>query len=90
MNEVFKRFLSWTFLNPLCLAIAVTIVVSSEAGTASILVYILGYIYFLPWIIANSRRHMNQMAIFALNLFLGWTIFGWVASIVWALNKHSA
>jgi len=27
------------------------------------------------------------MAIGALNLFLGWSLIGWVAALVWALTK---
>jgi hypothetical protein len=48
-----------------------------------IILFILG-IYFLPTIIAGSRKHQQANAIFALNLFLGWTLLGWVGSLVWA------
>jgi hypothetical protein len=41
-------------------------------------------IYFLPAIVAGRRRHPNGAAIFLLNLFLGWTILGWVMALVWA------
>ncbi len=41
-------------------------------------------IYFLPTVIANDRRHNNTMAIAVLNFFLGWTLLGWVISLVWA------
>lgn len=41
-------------------------------------------IYFLPCIIADKRGHPNIMAIFALNLLLGWTFVGWVVALVWA------
>jgi ABC-type sugar transport system permease subunit len=40
--------------------------------------------YFLPWIIAAFRDHHQRSAILLLNLFLGWTILGWVAAIVWS------
>jgi hypothetical protein len=43
--------------------------------------------YFLPWIVANHRRHHNQAALFCLNLFLGWTLIGWVVALVWALLR---
>ena len=42
--------------------------------------------YFLPLIIAWWRRHHNTLAIFVLNFFLGWTIVGWVAALVWAVT----
>lgn len=47
-------------------------------------------IYFLPALIALSRHHGNATAIFFLNLFLGWTLLGWVAALVWGLTKPSS
>lgn len=41
-------------------------------------------IYFFPWVVAVSRHHHNNLAIFVLNLLLGWTFIGWVAALVWA------
>jgi len=56
------------------------------------------FLYFLPTIIARSRGHHNTMAVFVLNLFLGWTFVGWVVAMVWAhtmvvskaQNNHAA
>ncbi|MEF9443986.1 superinfection immunity protein [Burkholderia sp. 1B3(2022)] len=45
--------------------------------------------YFLPTIIAIVRGHHNQNAIAALNTCLGWTLVGWVGSLVWALTVVS-
>jgi hypothetical protein len=42
--------------------------------------------YFLPFAIALFRNHRNLLAIGALNLFLGWSIIGWVVALVWALT----
>ena len=44
-------------------------------------------IYFLPSFIAFSRQHKNKIAIFLLNLLLGWTILGWVGSLVWSVTR---
>lgn len=41
-------------------------------------------LYFVPTIIAASRKHHNTAAIFLLNFFLGWTVLGWIVSIVWS------
>jgi predicted RNA-binding Zn-ribbon protein involved in translation (DUF1610 family) len=41
-------------------------------------------IYFIPTLVAFERFHRNRGAIFVLNLFLGWTLVGWVATLVWA------
>lgn len=43
--------------------------------------------YFLPTIIAKGRKRPNTGAIFALNLFVGWTLIGWVIALVWALTE---
>ena len=44
-------------------------------------------LYFLPTVIAFSNSRKNRVAIFVLNLFLGWTFFGWVGALVWAFMK---
>jgi hypothetical protein len=43
--------------------------------------------YFLPSIIALARSKRDILAIFLLNLFLGWSIIGWIVALVWA-SKH--
>ncbi len=53
-----------------------------------IIVFIIGLaLYFLPTIIAVVRHHRNALAIFLINLFLGWTFIGWVAALVWSVLK---
>jgi len=42
-------------------------------------------LYFLPGLIAYFRNHENAVAIMMLNLFLGWTLIGWVAALVWSV-----
>ncbi|WP_025733324.1 superinfection immunity protein [Carnimonas nigrificans] len=42
--------------------------------------------YFIPTVIAFMRGHKNRIAIFLLNLLLGWTFLGWVASLVWSFT----
>ncbi|EDY17016.1 hypothetical protein CfE428DRAFT_5503 [Chthoniobacter flavus Ellin428] len=46
------------------------------------------FVYFLPTII--GRHKGNAVAIFAFNLFLGWTLIGWVCALVWACTEDSA
>jgi len=43
-------------------------------------------IYFLPSFVAHRKQNAN--AILILNLFLGWTLLGWVAALVWALTSE--
>jgi Superinfection immunity protein len=40
-----------------------------------------------PRLIALWRRHRQTLAIFILNLFLGWTLLGWVDALVWACTS---
>lgn len=41
-------------------------------------------VYFLPTIVALARSHPATTPILLLNLFLGWTLLGWVAALVWS------
>ena len=52
-----------------------------------LLVVLIFTIYFLPTLIAFLRQHKNKLAIFLLNLLLGWTVLGWVVSLVWSVVK---
>ncbi len=40
------------------------------------------FLYFLPAIIGRDKR--DAAGIFLLNLFLGWTVIGWVIALIWA------
>jgi hypothetical protein len=44
-------------------------------------------IYFLPNFMAGFRKHHNGSAILVLNLFLGWTVLGWIVALIWASTK---
>ena len=41
-------------------------------------------VYLAPAAIAWFRFHSHAAAIAALNVFLGWTLLGWVVALVWA------
>jgi hypothetical protein len=49
-----------------------------------IIVLISGYCF--PLFIAIRRQHPKTMAIGAVNIFLGWTVIGWLCSLVWSLT----
>lgn len=51
----------------------------------STLFFTLAIMYFIPTIIAAVRRRTNTGSIAALNIFLGWSVIGWVVALVWAL-----
>lgn len=44
--------------------------------------------YFLPAIMAKSRHHNNQNPIFLTNLFLGWTVLGWLVALIWSSSDN--
>lgn len=41
--------------------------------------------YFVPAMVAWGKKHSSRIPILILNIFLGWTLIGWVAALVWAL-----
>ena len=41
-------------------------------------------LYFAPLLVAMRNERENTTAIGLLNLFLGWTLIGWVGALVWA------
>lgn len=49
---------------------------------------VLGFLYFLPTIIAHNRGH-EIAGVLLLNLFFGWTGIGWIALLLWALFSWS-
>lgn len=43
--------------------------------------------YFLPSIIALAKSKRDLLAIFLLNLFLGWSVIGWFVALIWAARN---
>jgi hypothetical protein len=60
---------------------------SGQAVIAWILT-VLSLGYFLPWAIAATRGRSNAGAIGLLNLFVGWTLIGWIITLVMACAAH--
>ncbi len=46
------------------------------------------FLYFIPAIVGAGKK--NAASIFLLNLFLGWTLIGWVVALVWASTKEDS
>jgi hypothetical protein len=42
-------------------------------------------VYFIPAIVGYKKK--NAIGITLLNVFLGWTIVGWVVALVWAVSS---
>jgi hypothetical protein len=47
-------------------------------------------LYFLPTVVALSRGHLSALAIFFLNLLLGWTVIGWFIAFIWSCTGNTA
>ena len=47
-------------------------------------------IYFIQTFIAFVRRKKQIVAILLINLFLGFTIFGWIGALIWAVIREES
>lgn len=43
-------------------------------------------LYFVPSLIAGQRKHPQRNSISAINIFLGWTLIGWVVALAMSLS----
>ncbi len=46
-------------------------------------------LYFLPVLIAAVRHATHGWGIVVLNLFLGWTMLGWLIALIWAVSDST-
>lgn len=51
-----------------------------------IILLIGAFLYFVPTIVAASRKVRNGASVFIINLFLGWTLIGWVVALAMAVR----
>lgn len=58
-----------------------------EGFIGFIILSVVTAVYLIPTFVAANVKHHNAAAIFVLNLFLGWTLVGWVLALVWSLTK---
>lgn len=53
-----------------------------------IFIFMIGLvIYFIPWMVSKSRKSNMSDSIMVINLFLGWTLIGWVIALAMAVYK---
>ena len=45
-------------------------------------------LYFLPTLLVIRDKEKSRVLIFVVNLFLGWTIVGWVVALAWAIKRE--
>lgn len=46
-------------------------------------------LYFLPGVVAVTRKVRHQGSVVVINLFLGWTFIGWVVALTMACRTTS-
>lgn len=61
-----------------------------NGALAWVFILFCAWLYFLPALTAWVRHHHNTLAIFALDLLLGWTMIGWAIAMVWACMRVEA
>jgi hypothetical protein len=95
-KRVNKRVIVWLMAVPCGIFALVLLFVKSDLGSgllgvgliALLCLFSLG-IYFVPTIKAYQDGKPNRQAILLLNIFLGWTVIGWVVALVWAYTTNS-
>ena len=55
-----------------------------------ILLLLMGIPYFIPTIVAISRDMHNKGSIIVVNVFLGWTLIGWVVALAIACGSNKS
>jgi hypothetical protein len=85
-NHVFSR----EFLVALGVLAGLTVAAAAGISPHSLaLVLALAAAYFLPTIVARSRKVPNQGSVAVINTFLGWTFVGWVVALAMAARSRS-
>lgn len=61
------------------------------ASTASVIIlFVLGFfVYWIPSIIAMSKKKRSTGGIIALNFLLGWTGIAWIVALIWACTDDA-
>lgn len=68
-------------------AIAILFLMFTGATVSSLLVFACWMVFYLiPSFIASIKRHQSYKAIIILNMFFGWTLFGWIFVLIWSLT----
>ena len=60
----------------------------SNLGIIWMVIIFLVLLYFIPSVVAKIRGKVNFTAILLINLFLGWTLVGWIGALIWAVIKE--
>jgi|ERR1035437_4802634 hypothetical protein len=68
--------------------------IAAAATGAGAFIGIVGFLviaalYFLPTIVATSRKVTNTGSVFVINLLLGWSVIGWVVALAMAVKSKT-
>src|SRR5262245_1181248 len=58
-----------------------------SSGSGGVLLIVLLALYFVPTIVAVSRKVPNVGSVIVINLLLGWTLIGWVVAFAMAVRS---
>jgi len=89
MNAMLRLFVGAGLAAFAILVIAVGLAHNTEAiaAPAHLLLFLIGVaLYLVPSDLALHRNCVATRWIIALNIVLGWTVFGWVAALGWAAS----
>jgi len=65
------------------------VLASSVGGGAAIGLILLVGLYFVPTIVAYKRQVTDKGSVVVINLFLGWTLIGWVGALALACRTST-
>lgn len=64
---------------------------SAGIGIGITLMFVLGLlVYFIPSIVAERRSVPNAGSVLVINIFLGWTLIGWIVALALASRSQPA
>jgi RNA polymerase subunit RPABC4/transcription elongation factor Spt4 len=61
---------------------------NAAGGAAFIFILIFIGIYFIPTIVAITRKVTNTGSVFVINFLLGWTLIGWAVALAMAVKTN--
>lgn len=62
---------------------------SNPLLTGIVVLLIILSVYFFPTLVSLFRNTKSGIGIFLLNLFLGWTLIGYIAAFIWAFTAKT-
>ena len=59
----------------------------SPEGASAAIGFVGLILYFVPFVVALVRKTPNVGSVFVINLFLGWTVIGWIIALAMAAGS---